>query len=142
VASAGNSASDAGFMTPGGFPEVITVSALTDTDGAPGGLGGPALCYPGADDTFASYSDFGASVDIAAPGTCIESTWLDGQHAVATGTSAAAPLVTGAAALVRAAHPDWAVEQVRQWLLTTATPGPIPGDYDGFAEPILNVTGY
>lgn len=142
VASAGNSASDAAFTTPGGFPEVITVSASTDTDGAPGGLGGPPGCYPGADDTFASYSDFGAVVDIAAPGTCVESTWLYGQHAVATGTSAAAPLVSGAAALVRAVHPDWAVEQVRQWLLTTATPGPIPGDYDGHPEPTLDVSGY
>ncbi|HET9773021.1 MAG TPA: S8 family serine peptidase [Acidimicrobiia bacterium] len=142
VASAGNAAADATFTTPGGFPEVITVSALTDTDGAPGGLGGPALCYPGADDTFASYSDFGAAVDIAAPGTCVESTWLSGQHAVATGTSAAAPLVSGAAALVRAVHPDWAVEQVRQWLLSTATPGPIPGDYDGLPEPVLDVAGF
>jgi subtilisin family serine protease len=142
VASAGNSASDASFTTPGGFPEVITVSASTDTDGLPGGFGGPPACYPGVDDTFASYSDFGVAVDIAAPGTCVESTWLHGQHAVATGTSAAAPLVSGAAALVRAVHPDWAVEQVRQWLVTTATPGPIPGDYDGYPEPTLNVTGY
>lgn len=142
VASAGNSAADASFTAPGGFPEVITVSASTDTDGAPGGLGGPPACYPGADDTFASYSGFGAAVDIAAPGTCVESTWLNGQHAVASGTSAAAPLVSGAAALVRAVHPDWAVEQVRGWLLNTATPGPIPGDYDGYPEPILDVTGY
>lgn len=142
VASAGNSASDATYTTPAGFPEVIAVSASTDTDGVPGGLGGPAACYPGADDTFASYSDFGAVVDITAPGTCVESTWLNGQHAVASGTSAAAPLVSGAAALVRAVHPDWAVEQVRQWLLSTATPGPMPGDYDGYPEPMLDVTGY
>jgi subtilisin family serine protease len=142
VASAGNSAADATYTTPAGFPEVIAVSASTDTDGAPGGLGGPASCYPGADDTFASYSDFGAAVDITAPGTCVESTWLNGQHAVATGTSAAAPLVSGAAALVRAVHPDWAVEQVRQWLVDTGTPGPMPGDYDGYPEPMLDVTGY
>src|SRR5688572_18046362 len=91
VASAGNSAADATYTTPAGFPEVIAVSASTDTDGAPGGLGGPASCYPGADDTFASYSDFGAAVDITAPGTCVERTWLHGQHAVPTGTSAAPP---------------------------------------------------
>jgi hypothetical protein len=41
-----------------------------------------------------------------------------------------------------AAHPDWAVEQVRQWLVATATPGPMPGDYDGYPEPMLDVTGY
>jgi subtilisin family serine protease len=142
VASAGNSAADAGNTNPAGFPEVITVSASTDTDGAPGGWGPPASCYPGTDDTFAGYSDFGPAVDITAPGTCVESTWLYGQYAVGTGTSAAAPLVSGAAALVRAVHPDWAPEQVRAWLLGTATPGPMAGDYDGYPEPMLNVAGY
>jgi subtilisin family serine protease len=142
VASAGNSSGDAGASNPAGFPEVITVSASTDTDGLPGGLGGPASCYPGGDDTLAAYSDFGASVDITAPGTCVESTWLDGRYAMATGTSAAAPLVSGAAALVRAAHPDWRVEEIRHVLLATATPGPMPGDPDGYPEPMLNVTGY
>jgi subtilisin len=142
VASAGNDGSDAGGTSPAGFPEVITVSAFTDTDGVPGGLGPPSSCYPGADDTMAAYSDFGAAIDIAAPGTCVESTWLGDQYVVASGTSAAAPLVSGAAALVRAVHPDWPVEMVRQFLLVTATPGPIAGDTDGYPEPILNVAGY
>jgi subtilisin family serine protease len=142
VASAGNSAADATYTNPAGFPEVIAVSASTDTDGAPGGWGPPASCHPGGDDTLATYSDFGAAVDITAPGTCVESTWLNGLHIVGTGTSAAAPLVSGAAALVRAVHPDWAPEQVRGWLLATATPGPMPGDYDGYPEPMLNVAGY
>jgi subtilisin len=142
VASAGNSGVDAGGSNPGGFPEVVTVSAFTDTDGQPGGLGPPASCFPGADDTLASYSDFGAPVDIAAPGTCVESTWLGGQYVVASGTSAAAPLVSGAVALVRAVHPDWPAEMVRRYLLATATPGPIAGDTDGYPEPVLNVTGY
>jgi subtilisin family serine protease len=142
VASAGNSAADAADTNPAGFPEVITVSASTDTDGLPGGLGPPPWCYPGADDTLAAYSDFGPAVSITAPGTCVESTWLGGRYAVGTGTSASAPLVSGAAALVRAAHPDWAAEQVRQMLLDTATPGPMPGDTDGYPEPMLDVAGY
>jgi subtilisin family serine protease len=142
VAAAGNSAADAGGTNPAGFPEVITVSASTDTDGRPGGLGPPPACYPGADDSLASYSDFGPSVDITAPGTCVESTWLSGRYAVATGTSAAAPLVSGAAALIRAVHPDWPVDMVRQMLLSTAEPGPMAGDTDGYPEPMLNVAGY
>ena len=142
VAAAGNSGVDAGDSNPAGFPEVITVSAITDTDGASGGSGPPSGCYPGADDTLAAYSDFGAVVDIAAPGTCIESTWLGDQYAVASGTSAAAPLVAGGAALIKAVHPDWPPDQVRQLLLSTAEPGPVAGDSDGFSEPILDVTGY
>ncbi len=142
VAAAGNSAVDANTSNPAGYPEVITVSAFSDTDGQPGGWGPPPWCYPGADDTLAAYSAFGSAIDISAPGTCVESTWLNGQYTVASGTSAAAPLVSGAAALVRAVHPDWAVEQVRSWLLATATPGPLAGDYDGYPEPLLNVAGY
>ena len=142
VAAAGNTPVDAGLMNPAGFPEVITVSAFTDTDGQPGGWGPSPWCHPGSDDTWAGYSAFGPSVDITAPGTCVESTWLHGQYAAASGTSAAAPLVSGAAALVRVLHPDWVVEQVRHFLLATATPGPVAGDLDGFPEPVLDVTGY
>jgi subtilisin family serine protease len=142
VASAGNSGDDASTANPAGFPEVITVSASVDTDGKPGGLGPPASCWPGADDTMATYSDYGAAVAITAPGTCVESTWLGDQYVVASGTSAAAPLVSGAAALVRAVHPDWPVDLVRQYLLATATPGPMAGDRDGYPEPMLDVAGY
>ncbi len=142
VAAAGNSGEDAADTNPGGFPEVITVSASVDTDGHPGGLGPPASCWSGADDTLASYSDFGAAVDIVAPGTCVESTWLGDQYVVASGTSASAPLVSGAAALVRAVHPAWPVEMVRQYLLATAAPGPLAGDRDGYPEPMLDVAGY
>jgi len=142
VASAGNSDEDASAANPAGFPEVITVSASIDTDGRPGGLGPPASCWPGADDTLATYSDFGAAVAITAPGTCVESTWLGDSYVVASGTSAAAPLVSGAAALVRAVHPGWPVELVRSFLLDTATPGPMSGDHDGYPEPMLDVAGY
>jgi subtilisin family serine protease len=70
------------------------------------------------------------------------STWLDGRYAVGSGTSASAPLVSGAAALVRVVHPDWPVDEVRQWLLATAAAGPMAGDSDGYPEPMLNVAGY
>jgi subtilisin family serine protease len=142
VAAAGNAGEDADATNPAGFPEVITVSASVDTDGRPGGLGPPASCWPGADDTMASYSDYGAAVAISAPGTCVESTWLGDSYVVASGTSAAAPLVSGAAALVRAVHPDWPVDAVREFLLATATPGPLPGDRDAYPEPMLDVAGY
>lgn len=142
VAAAGNSGADASDTNPAGFPEVITVSASVDTDGRPGGLGPPASCYPGADDSLASYSDFGPAVAITAPATCVESTWLGDQYVVASGTSAAAPLVSGAVALVRAVHPDWPVDMVRQYLLATAAPGPMAGDRDGYPEPMLDVAGY
>ena len=47
IAAAGNSAVDVSGQVPGSFPEVITVSALSDYDGLPGGLGrSTANCGP------------------------------------------------------------------------------------------------
>ena len=74
--AAGNASSDASVFVPAAYPEVITVSAIADFDGKPGGL---APQFPGCltetDDTFAFFSNFGPAVDLAAPGVCILSTW-------------------------------------------------------------------
>lgn len=125
VVAAGNSATDiygpdktAGTsddFEPAAYPEVATISALADSDGAAGGTG-PATTY-GPDDTLASFSNFstnvvagnpvnspGAGIDVAAPGVSIFSTYKDGGYATLSGTSMATPHVTGAVALYVAAH--------------------------------------
>jgi subtilisin len=138
--AAGNSAANSTSYTPAGYAEVITVSALSDSDGAPGGVGGSPSCRTGErDDYFASFSNYGAPVDIAAPGVCIYSTWLGSGYNTISGTSMATPHVTGAAALYVAAHPGSTPAQVKAGLQAAATPGPIPGDPDAFAEGILHV---
>jgi subtilisin len=120
------------------------VSALADYDGRPGGLSAvPTTCInSGADDTFTIFSNFGADVDIAAPGACINSTWPFRIYRVASGTSMSAPHVAGAAALHLAANPDASPAQVKAALLAAADPGPIAGDRDAFAEPVLNVSRF
>ena len=106
VAAAGNDASDAGNFVPAAYPQMITVSAVTDTDGLRGGLGPAAFCFnTERDDTFASYSNFGAVVDISAPGTCVYTTFPGNQYTTDVGTSFAAPLVAGAVALIKARTP-------------------------------------
>lgn len=147
VASAGNGPRDATGLAMASYQEVITVSAFTDTDGRPGGKGKPPTCLPNGvkekDDTFAFFSNYGPMVDISAPGVCVGSTFLNGQYSTAgSGTSFSAPLVAGAAALVRAKHPTWTPARVRQAILAAATPGPIPEDPDTFPEPVLNVAGF
>ena len=138
VVAAGNDARDAAGSAPASYDEAITVSALADFDGSAGG-GAAATCRADEDDTFANFSNFGADVDIAAPGVCITSTWKGGGLETISGTSMATPHVAGAAALLAVRHPGASPSDVRARLLAAATPGPIDGDPDEFAEGVLRV---
>ena len=102
--AAGNSFADANTFVPATYSQVITVSALADFNGQPGG-GAPATCRADEDDTFANFSNFGADIDIIAPGVCILSTYLGGSYNTFSGTSMASPHVAGAAALYKANNP-------------------------------------
>ena len=109
VAAAANDSHSATHNIPASYDEVITVSALADTDGKPGGLGGNR-CYSWGgydkDDTFADFSNFGHDVDIIAPGKCIMSTIPGPAYEYMSGTSMAAPTVTGAVALYKSSRPE------------------------------------
>ena len=103
--AAGNDSADAATFAPAAYDEVITVSALADFNGQPGG-GAASTCTADEDDTFASYSNFGSDVDIIAPGVCIYSTSTSSGYATLSGTSMASPHVAGGAALYKANNPS------------------------------------
>ena len=67
-------------------------------------------------------SNFGASVDIGAPGNVILSTQINNQYRLLTGTSMAAPHVAGVAALILAKRPALTHEAVRHILISTTDP--------------------
>jgi hypothetical protein len=74
---------------------VFTISAMYDTDGRPGGLGGSA------DDSFASFSNhsWDGRIALIMPGVNIRSTYLAGGYATKSGTSMASPHAAGLFAL-------------------------------------------
>jgi hypothetical protein len=122
VAAAGNSDIDAAQGVPAAFSDVITVSALADFDGAPGGASGcpyiPLMFNWECDDTLASFSNWGTTVDLAAPGVEIYST-VPGGHDTMSGTSMAAPHVTGLVAVVLSEHATLDTAGVRTLLRQT-----------------------
>ena len=137
VVAAGNSRIDASQFVPATYDEVITVSALADSDGKSGGLG--AATGAGADDTFATFSNYGADVDLAAPGVSIYSTWRGGSWGSMSGTSMASPHVAGAAALYIAQHGRVGPAAVRAGLIASREPLAMAGDPDGINEGVVNV---
>ena len=151
VVAAGNSAADSKNFSPASAPDAITVSALADSDGQPGGFGGSTTS--GSDDFFATFSNYGSVIDLCAPGVNILGP-IPGAYIRASGTSFAAPHVSGAAALyiANSSNPYRgmtglnAAKVVEQALLESAWNSGDPeyllgGDPDGIAEPILNVGG-
>jgi len=115
--AAGNSGVAATGFVPAAYDDsVITVAALADSDGQAGGLG--AKTSYGADDTFATFSNYGSVVDIAAPGVAIYSTWKGGSYATLSGTSMATPHVSAASALYLKTNPNATWIQVRDALVS------------------------
>jgi len=108
VAAAGNLSSnnDQTPFYPAGYnlPNVISVAAVDPFDQK------------------ASFSNFGpTSVHIAAPGKDILSTLPGREYGLDSGTSMAAPHVTGAVALIRSVAPDIPADQVRRRIMDSAT---------------------
>ena len=156
IASSGNSAYDLNGTlahVPSDLSTVMSTSATGSSNLVIAGGGYQAA--PGSD-VLAFYSNYGSSVDIAAPGgdcgplypsTCpaqylilntyISATGAPG-YAWLAGTSMATPHVSAVAAYVRAIHPTWTPGDVRSWLKATAEP---LGDRQSFGAGQLNANG-
>ena len=104
--AAGNANADACATSPSRVTQALTVGASTESDGR------------------ASFSNYGACLDVFAPGAQISSAWYTSDTAAASlsGTSMAAPHVAGVAALYLETAPQAAPADVADALLNGASP--------------------
>ncbi|MEB3329248.1 MAG: S8 family peptidase [Candidatus Sericytochromatia bacterium] len=108
VAAMGNNGANVAVY-PGASKGVIGVGATT------------------AEDTRASFSNFGTWISVSAPGHQILSTVPNGGYAAYSGTSMATPHVAGLAGLVRSAYPGLEAEAVADAIQQGATDLGAPG---------------
>lgn len=112
VAASGNDHSSQPSF-PASYPEVVSVAAV-DQNG-----------------NQAPFSNFGSSIDVAAPGVDIPSTYLTGEYAALSGTSMACPHVTGLVGLIRSLNPSLSNGEVMKIMRKTARDaGPAGWDHD------------
>lgn len=93
VGAAGNSNSTEPFY-PAAYNGVFSVASTTNTDAR------------------SSFSNYGRTIDVSAPGSNIYNTWQNNTYANLSGTSMAAPLTAGLAALVKSHFPNLNALQV------------------------------
>ena len=107
--AAGNSNADAGLFSPADTPAALVVGATDDTD------------------TRASFSNWGAPVDLFAPGVAVLSAWhtSDSATAVLSGTSMASPHAAGVMAVWLSRHPTAAAGDVEQAVVDLAGTGKV-----------------
>jgi serine protease len=109
VGAAGNSGSDQSFY-PAALPEVLSVGSVDHRNGLRSG-----------------FSNYGYSVDVFAAGTVINSTIFNNGYGLKSGTSMAAPVVSGLAALLRSHFPEWSPMRIATQIRATSTS--IDGDH-------------
>jgi aqualysin 1 len=126
VAAAGNDNEDSCFHLMGGVPETLVIGASGYTDEREG------------------YSNFGACVDLFAPGGDITSAYAGDDFASTTmsGTSMATPHVAGAAALYLQRKPGASPAQVAAAITGSATAGVVRDPGMGSPNRLLFAAGF
>jgi subtilisin family serine protease len=134
VFAAGNSNDDVSYYSPANDSEVVTVAA-TDSN-----------------DQKASFSNWGSKIDVAAPGVgilslksstgtmCSSNVIVASNYCHVSGTSMAAPHVSGEAALILSKHPEFTNEEVKAIIKQSADDIGNPGVDQYYGAGRINVS--
>lgn len=87
----------------------------------------------------AAFSNYGPKVDLVAPGVLVAAAAPMGGVVLMSGTSSAAPLVSGAAASVWSENPNWSAEKVAEKLMAEADDLGSPGADDWYGSGLVNL---
>jgi subtilisin family serine protease len=117
--AAGNSNLNSCNFSPASAPGTLTVAATNSTDGK------------------AAFSNYGACVDVYAPGVNIKSTWLNGGTNMISGTSMASPHVAGVAALYKATYGNVTSSTIVSWIINNSTTNVVAGNVSGTPNRLL-----
>ncbi len=120
VAASGNNGQD-NILYPAKYDTVIAVGATT------------------SDDNLAYFSSYGFEQELVAPGVDINSTSLNNDYSVSSGTSLAAPHVAGVAALIKSSNNSLTNEQIRAKLRNDALDLGDEGKDDYFGYGLVQV---
>ena len=101
VSAAGNDAIEEEHY-PSSYDNCVSVASTSTNDGR------------------SSFSSYGFSIDVCAPGTNILSTVFNDSYTTMSGTSMASPIAAGCAAMIKSRFPTMTAGQVAEQLRTTA----------------------
>jgi thermitase len=108
IAASGNSGNSV-LMWPAAHEKVIAVGSLRDST------------------TLSDFSNYGKGLSLVAPGESIYNLWLNSGYATKSGTSMAAPLVSGVAAMILGINPSLSSDLIQSTMESTATDLGDPG---------------
>lgn len=120
VAAAGNDQA-AQLTWPAADPRVVSVGAID------------------ALEQQVTFSNSGPQLQITAPGYGVQTAWADGRRVMFDGTSASAPIVSGAIAAIMSENPTLNAAQAWQVLQQHANDGGAPGADRDYGNGILNL---
>lgn len=119
IAAAGNESTDE-LAYPASYDHVVSVASTTPWDSA------------------SSFSNYGPTIDVSAPGSYIYSTLPEDDYGEMSGTSMASPVVAGVAALIKANEPNLTNDEIVTRLIETADDLGLEGKDDDFGYGRVN----